>query len=119
MYAGLDHTAPGWLGRPMLVLGTALALAGMRTAGRRVTRTAYRPSRWRWPEVVVAGSGVVVAFSGWWMSRHELLIAYPAVTVMPTLSLVALAGALAGVAGALCAPPTVVRPAVLTPEVAS
>jgi energy-coupling factor transport system permease protein len=108
VYAGLDHTAPSWLGTPMLVVGVALALAGTRTAGRRVSRTRYRAAPWRWPELVVAGSGVLVGGLGWWISQHQLPLAYPAVTALPPLSLVALAAAVAGVAGALCAPSPVV-----------
>jgi hypothetical protein len=44
------------------------------------------------------------------MSRHQLAIAYPSVTVAPALSLLAIAAAAAGLAGALCAPPAVVPP---------
>ncbi len=110
VYAGLDGTTPDWLGRPMLVGGVVASVAGMFTAGRRVGRTRYRPAPWRWPELVVAMSGVAVGAAGWWMSRHQLAIAYPSVTVAPALSLLAIAAAAAGLAGALCAPPAVVPP---------
>ncbi|MDX6359096.1 MAG: energy-coupling factor transport system permease protein [Nocardioidaceae bacterium] len=110
VYAGLDGTTPGWLGRPLLLGGVLVSVAGMYTAGRRVGRSRYRPAPWLWPELVVALSGVVVGGTGWWMSRHQLAIAYPPVTVAPALSLLAIAAAAAGLAGALCAPPAVVPP---------
>jgi hypothetical protein len=44
------------------------------------------------------------------MSRHELDVAYPSVTVAPALSLLAIGAAAAALAGALCAPPAVARP---------
>jgi energy-coupling factor transport system permease protein len=110
VYAALDGTTPGWLGRPMLVGGVLVSVAGMYTAGRRVGRSRYRPAPWLWPELVVALSGVLVGAAGWWMSRHQLAVAYPSVTVAPALSLLAIAAAAAALAGALCAPPAVVTP---------
>jgi energy-coupling factor transport system permease protein len=110
VYAGLDSTTPAWLGRPMLAIGVVTSVLGMYAAGRRVGRSRYRPAPWRWPELVVAGSGAAVGAAGWWMSRHQLDIAYPAVTVTPALSLLAVALAGAGLAGALCAPPAGVPP---------
>jgi energy-coupling factor transport system permease protein len=105
VYAGLDSTAPGWLGRPMLGLGVLVSLGAVRLAGSRVARSRYRPDPWRWPETVVAASGVLVGAAGWWMSQHQLTVAYPSLTVAPTLSLLALVAPLVGLAGALCAPP--------------
>jgi energy-coupling factor transport system permease protein len=110
VYAGLDGTTPAWLGRPMLVVGVLVSFAGMYSAGLRVGRSRYRPTPWRWPELVVALSGGVVGSAGWWMSRHQLDIAYPSVTVAPALSVLAIAAAAAGLIGALCAPPAVVPP---------
>ncbi|WP_151081601.1 energy-coupling factor transporter transmembrane component T [Nocardioides cynanchi] len=110
VYAGLDGTTPDWLGRPMLLAGLVASVVGMYTAGRRVGRTRYRPAPWLWPELAVALSGVLVGTSGWWMSRHQLTIAYPSLTVAPALSGLAVAAAAAGLAGALCAPPAVVPP---------
>ena len=105
VYAVLDHTAPRVLALPMLGLGTGAAVAGLVSAGARVTRTRYRPDRWRWPELVVVGSGVVVAVAGWWVGAHQVPIAYPALDVVPGISLVVLAGTVAGLLGALCSPP--------------
>ena len=62
--------------------------AGPRGAGRR----------WSW-----RASGVVVGAAGWWMSQHQLTVAYPSLTVAPTLSLVALAAVGVGPRRRLCA----------------
>jgi energy-coupling factor transport system permease protein len=88
----------------MLAVGVVVSLLAVRGAGRRVGRTRYRPAPWLWPEAVVAASGGVVAMVVWWMSHHELTIAYPSLTVAPTLSLLALAAAGIAIGGALCAP---------------
>jgi len=104
-YAVLDTTAPRILALPMLGLGVAVALVGMRSAGRRVQRTRYRPDPWRWPEAAVVAGGLAVAVVGWWLSRHQIAIAYPSLSEFPRVSLLALAGALTALAGALCSPP--------------
>jgi energy-coupling factor transport system permease protein len=104
VYGGLDQTTPAWLGRPMLLLGVLVSVLAVRMAGRRVVRTRYRPDRWRWPELVVAFSGVVVGAAGWWVSRHQLDVAYPSLTVSPTISTIALVAVVGAVAGALCSP---------------
>jgi energy-coupling factor transport system permease protein len=108
VYGALDRTTPAWVGSPMLAVGVLVSLLAVRGAGRRVGRTRYRPAPWLWPEAVVAASGMVVGLSVWWISHHQLPIAYPSLTVAPTLSVAALAAAGVGLAGALCAP----RPAV-------
>jgi len=103
-YAVLDPTAPRWLAGPMLVAGLAVAGLGFVSAGARVQRSRYRPDPWRWPELAVVTSGLVVGVSAWWMNRHQIAIAYPATDVVPQLSLLGLAALAAGLAGALCAP---------------
>jgi energy-coupling factor transport system permease protein len=114
VYAGLDSTTPPWLGRPMLAAGSLVSVVAVRSAGRRVGRTRYRPDPWQWPETAVAASGLLTGAAGWWMSRHQLTVAYPPLTEAPTLSLLALVAAGVAVAGALCAPP-VEAPAVVAP----
>jgi energy-coupling factor transport system permease protein len=89
----------------MLGIGVAAAVAGLRSAGRRVQRTRYRPDAWHWPELVVAASGIVVAVLGWWMSRYQITVAYPALDAFPQVSGVALGAAAIGLLGALCSPP--------------
>jgi energy-coupling factor transport system permease protein len=104
VYAVLDKTAPRVLALPMLLVGVAVAVAGLVSAGRRVQRTRYRPDRWRGPEVAVMASGLGVAVIGWWVSRHQLPIAYPDVSAAPEVSLLALVGGVAGVLAVLAAP---------------
>jgi energy-coupling factor transport system permease protein len=104
VYGGLDRTTPSWLGRPMLLIGVAVSVAAVWMAGRRVTRSRYRPDRWRWPEVVVAITGALVGAAGWWISRHQLSVAYPSLSVAPTVSVLALAAVVCAVVGALCSP---------------
>lgn len=105
VYAVLDRTAPRYLALPMLAVGTGAAVAGLLTAGRRVERTRYRPDHWRWPELAVAGSGVVAGALGWWVAGHQLALAYPALDGVPRVSAWTLAAAVLALAGGLCAPP--------------
>ncbi|MGI9196561.1 MAG: energy-coupling factor transporter transmembrane component T [Candidatus Nanopelagicales bacterium] len=66
-YGLLDGAAPIALGLPMLVLGAILAIAGIGLAGRRSTRTRYRPDPWTWPEwgvtacALATGTAFVIA----------------------------------------------------------
>jgi len=95
-YAVLDLTAPRYLAVPMLVAGATAAVAGLWSAGRRVERTRYRPEQWRVPELLVAGSGLLVAVVLWRVADSQLLVAYPGVDVVPGLSVLALVGVLVG-----------------------
>ncbi|WP_240641041.1 energy-coupling factor transporter transmembrane component T family protein [Nocardioides ferulae] len=104
VYAVLDSTAPRWLALPMLAAGLLLAVAGMVSAGRRVERTRYRPDPWSLPEMGVAAVGVLVAVTAWWVSEHQMLIAYPDLSVLPQVSLLALVGVLAGLLPAVASP---------------
>lgn len=108
VYAGLDSSAPGWLGRPMLLLGVVVSVVAVRLAGRRVGRSRYRPDVWSWPELAVAISGLMAGAVGWWLSQHQVPVAYPPLTEMPAVSLPALAASAVALAGALCAPPIAV-----------
>ena len=78
-YAVLDRTAPRVLALPMLALGAVVALLGLVGAGRRVTRSRYRPDPWRLPEWLVVGSGVAAAVLAV-VGRRDLLAAYPTLT---------------------------------------
>ncbi len=104
-YAVLDRTAPRLLALPMLGLGIVAAVAGLRSAGRRVERSRYRADTWRWPELVVVASGLLAALIGWWISRYQVEVAYPRLDVFPTLSGAALALGAVALLGALCSPP--------------
>jgi energy-coupling factor transport system permease protein len=115
VYAGLDSSTPAWLGRPMLLLGVLVSVVAVRLAGRRVGRSRYRPDIWSWPELVVATSGLLAGAAGWWLSHHQLAVAYPPLTEAPPLSPLALAAAVIALAGALCAPPVAAAPGVDAP----
>jgi len=60
-YGLLDASSPAALGIPMLVLGLALAIAGLHLAGRGSLRSRYRPDPWGLPEWGVAACGVLTA----------------------------------------------------------
>ena len=110
VYAVLDHTAPRVLAAPLLVLGVAVAVVGLVTAGRRVPRTRYRPDPWRLPEVLVMASGTAAGVAMWWVAGHQVLVAYPPLTVVPSLTVAALAAATVGLVAAAAAPePRLVR----------
>lgn len=114
-YAVLDLTAPRYLATPMLVLGVAAAIGGLAVAGRRVSRSRYRPDRWRWPEIVVAASGVGCGYALWrlgrpglgsrWPGSADLVVAYPDLAGVPAVTVGALAGVAFALLPALVAPP--------------
>ncbi|KUN86054.1 cobalt ABC transporter permease [Streptomyces bungoensis] len=58
---GLLTAEGGAYGLPVLLLGVAAALAGLRLGGRRSPRTRYRPDPWGVRAWLVAGSGAAVA----------------------------------------------------------
>lgn len=109
-YALLDQTAPRWLVGGGLGLGVLLAAVGLWSAGQRVRRTRYRPDRWRTEEVVVALSGIGVA----WALRATLPVDVltPGLDVVPPLTPTAVAVVLAGLLAAVAAPP----PALTDPD---
>ncbi|SDB88348.1 CbiQ family ECF transporter T component [Streptomyces sp. AmelKG-A3] len=108
-YGLLDATAPAFLGLPALGVGALLCVGGLRTGGRRVTRTTYRPDPWRLPEWAVAGTGVLSAlllFGNIGYDAAELNpsiypLSWPTLPPVPTLAIL-----LAGTAGFLAPPPT-------------
>ncbi|MFJ3628935.1 CbiQ family ECF transporter T component [Streptomyces albidoflavus] len=113
-YGLLDATAPAPLGLPAMALGALLCVAGLRTGGRRVTRTTYRPDPWRLPEWAVAGSGVLSALLlftnlGYDPARLNPTfypLTWPDLPLVPTAAIL-----LAGSAGFLAPPPSPVRKA--------
>ncbi|GHI85729.1 energy-coupling factor transporter transmembrane component T [Streptomyces xanthophaeus] len=115
-YGLLDATAPKLLGLPAMGAGTLLCFAGLRLAGRRITRTTYRPDPWRFAEWAVAGCGVLSALLLFTNVGFDAAELNPSIYPLswPTLPLVpAAAILLAGAAGFLAPPPTAPgRPAV-------
>lgn len=67
VYALLDAAAPAALGLPLVGVGLLLGIAGFALAGRRSTRSRYRPDPWALPEwgvtlcAVVTGSSAILA----------------------------------------------------------
>lgn len=109
-YAVLDTTAPRVLALPMLALGVLAALAGLVSAGRRVTRTRYRPDRWLLAEMLVLACGLACGYVGWLLVREQLTVAHPGVSMVPYLSPLALAGLVVAALPAVLAPePRVAR----------
>jgi energy-coupling factor transport system permease protein len=91
LYGLFDSAAPRLLGWPMLAAGALLALAGLRAAGRRSPRTAYRPDPWLLPEWLTAGAGGAVALAFLLVPATDLLLRItPPAWPQPPLSLVAL-----------------------------
>lgn len=64
LYGLLDGTGPTWLGVPTLLVGVGTAAVALRSAGRDVVRTRYRPDPWAAPEWLTAGTGVLAATGG-------------------------------------------------------
>ena len=104
LYGLFDSAAPRLLGWPMLGGGVLLAILGLRAAGRRSPRTAYRPDPWRWPEWLTAASGALVAatFLAW--SPTALLVRTVPLT-WPELVLVPAVAVLVAVGPAFWTPP--------------
>ena len=104
LYGLFDSAAPRLLGWPMLCGGVLLAVLGLRAAGRRSPRTAYRPDPWRWPEWLTAASGALVAgtFLAW--SPTALLVRTVPLT-WPGLVLVPAVAVLVAVGPAFWTPP--------------
>ena len=107
MYGLLDSTAPAVIGAPMLVLGLALAVVGMRVGGRSVRRTVYRPDPWALPEWLVSAAGLTAAVLVVVQSTRS-----PGTLVLPVDPLAAPALPVLAVAGILAA----ALPAFLAPD---
>lgn len=110
LYALLAGGNPGlggadvW-GWPMLIAGAALAAAGSIWAGRRVTRTRYRPDPWQWPEWVVSLSGLLPAAVFVALGSDADLIGPASPPGLPGVPVAAFAAVLVALAPAMVAPP--------------
>lgn len=85
-YGYLDGTAPRYLSYPMLVVGLVFAVLALRSAGKRVQRTRYRPPRWHRAEILTAGSGLAVAVGLKVLSGQQIGVMYPTVPGWPPIS---------------------------------
>ena len=63
VYALLDASAPTYLGLPLLLVGVVIGLVGFTLAGRRTTRSRYRPDPWSGAEWLLTGCAVVTGAS--------------------------------------------------------
>lgn len=112
IYGLLDGSASAWLGTPMLVLGLAVAAAGLHVGGRRTTRTRYRPDPWALPEWLVTGSGVLAATAVLVdVHLHPADFFLASVTAIPPVPTLACLGILVAALPAVLAPPLPVEPA--------
>ncbi|MBB1244639.1 energy-coupling factor transporter transmembrane protein EcfT [Streptomyces durbertensis] len=93
-------------GLPLLLLGLAAAMAGLRLGGRRAVRTRYRPDRFGARAWLVGGSGVAVAAVMIWTAAADPAAAHPPAVPLtaPTLPLAATLGVLVGLLPAVLAP---------------
>jgi energy-coupling factor transport system permease protein len=106
-YGLLDASAPTALGLPLLVAGFGLGIAGFVLAGRRSSRTRYRPDPWSWPEwgvtaCAVATGGIVLAAS---LAHVPGLIAAVDPLAWPAVPIVAVVAILISALPAVIAPP--------------
>jgi energy-coupling factor transport system permease protein len=105
-YGMLDGGAEQWRGLPTLVLGAAVAVAGLAVGGRRTGRTRYRPEPWALPELLVVASGLVAAVAAFVTGADD-----PAILTMvdplatPPVPWLAVGGILVALAPAWLAPP--------------
>lgn len=100
----LDPGTTGPYGLPTLLVGAALACAGLWAGGRRVSRSRYRPDRWLLPEWVVAGSGVVAAAA--FLGPGTAAVLNPSLQPLqwPQVALVPVLGLLVAAVPAIAAP---------------
>ncbi|HET7474849.1 MAG TPA: CbiQ family ECF transporter T component [Dermatophilaceae bacterium] len=112
VYGTLDGQAPAELGAPMLLLGGAVAVAGLVLAGRRVRRSRYRPDRWGLAETVVGLCGAAAAAAMAAAVRLEPAALQPPLSPLgwPTLPWPAVAGILAASLPAWLTPAPLPRP---------
>jgi energy-coupling factor transport system permease protein len=107
-YGLLDATLPATFGNAGFAAGSGLCLAGLALGGRRVSRSRYRPDRWRWPECVVALCGVICAAGLCLHLGYNPAVLNPAMLGWPPLPPVPAALILVAAIAGFAAPPIVV-----------
>lgn len=121
LYGLLDGSTPGVagvpvLGWPLLLVGATLAVTGSLLAGRRVSRTRYRPDIWSLPEWLVATCGILPAAIFVVLGSDPTLTAPISPLGWPDVPLAALAGLLVAMLPAVLAPPLPVTDQSSTPQ---
>ncbi|HUD35337.1 MAG TPA: CbiQ family ECF transporter T component [Streptosporangiaceae bacterium] len=116
-YELLDPTVPPAVGVGGFTAGTALAVAGLVLGGRRVSRSRYRPDPWRWPEWVVAASGLACAVVLWANVGYDPAALNPAFYPLhwPSLPVLPAVAILVTAVAAVAAPPVPVPAASAAP----
>lgn len=105
-YGMLDGGAELWRGLPTLVVGAAVAVAGLAVGGRRTGRTRYRPEPWAVPELLVVAGGLLAAVAVFVTAAGDptlLTTGDPVAT--PPVPWLGVVGILAALAPAWLAPP--------------
>jgi energy-coupling factor transport system permease protein len=107
VYGSLDGTSPRYLAGPMLVTGSVVGALSLGLAGAGVTRTSYRPDRWRPAEVLTVACGLGTAALVDVTSRIDPATLNPVIdpSSWPTLSGTLLAAILVAALPAYVAPP--------------
>ena len=107
LYGLMDAASPAAFGLPVLIVGAAVAAAGLTLGGRRSTRSRYRPDHWGVQEWVVAASGVVAAAGVLVGARLDAAALNPSTSplVAPPLPVVPALALLVGLLPAWVAPP--------------
>lgn len=107
VYGVLDGSSPRYLALPMLVGGLLVAGVGFVLAGRRVTRTRYRPDTWGAAEWAVVLSGLGAGAALWASARVDPADLNPSLAPLawPTLTVLPLLGMLVAALPAVLAPP--------------
>ncbi|MEV5983887.1 energy-coupling factor transporter transmembrane component T [Streptomyces sp. NPDC052051] len=103
---GLLTAEGGVYGLPLLLAGSAAALAGLRLGGRRSPRTRYRPDVWNARAWLVAGSGIATAALLIACAAYDPTALRPGVVPLtaPTLPLLPAAAVLLGLLPAFVTP---------------
>lgn len=93
VYGLLDATTPRYLATPMLAAGSVVGVVSLALAGAGVTRTSYRPDRWRVPELLTVACGLGTAVLIVAAARLEPGTLSPGVDPLtwPTLSMTTIA----------------------------
>lgn len=112
VYGLLDAGTAGNVAVPMLSAGVAAAVLGLVLAGRRGTRTRYRPDPWRLAETAVAASGIVPAAVVIVVSFADpvALVGQHSPLVWPSLPMLPAVAVLMALLAGIVAPPPPGRP---------
>lgn len=119
-YGYLDGTAPAILAWPMLAAGLVFAALALRSAGRRVQRTRYRPTPWRAAEYLVAGSGIAAGVGLKVLSTDpgQFAVIFPDIPGWPPVGVLALVVVAVAVLPVFVAPPPPLAHDVIAEEAA-